>query len=610
MKKLYFLSGLPRSGSTVLAALLNQHPDVHATATSGLLEILTGMLKGWEGSSEKAHIQATSKQEVHDVIKAVCDAKYKSVKEKVVLDKNRSWVKPKNISTMKTSLGYPPKIIATVRNVEDCVASMVRIAKPSETALFLRESPYVEHIKQSYVDLLEAHHWMKEHIHYVEYEQLNKNPVKTLREVEQFLELSPHTYDTDNIDATGLHEKDEEVWNIKGLHDVRKQLKQAVVPPAQDVLQHLYRDFVQPRFWRDETSSRLPLHKLDRMLAAGLLGNLDEAAEIGDQLGSEEPRNDRAAFNRGWYELRRGDLLKGHNLLLRGRIEKVFGNPNPGSPVPLWDGKSKGTVLLNLEGGLGDQIHGAGMVRYIVKKGCDVVVACSPELTSLFRDIPGVSAVVVTEAAGGVVHDFWVPAMSAVIPLELQYADVDGSPYISKPLTSVNKKLRIGLRWQGNPKFEHEQHRLFPNSKLFDAVKDIEADFISLQRDEGSQHKPEWVKEVPLQHWGETQHAIASCDLIITSCTSVAHLSAAMGVDTWIIVPVLPYYLWAKSGENTEWYDSVKLFRQVAHGDWDKPFAQIHKQLNNLGGYNADKYRFLDSSDRRRSEGSLGHYAK
>lgn len=94
------------------------------------------MLKGWEGSSEKAHIQATSKQEVHDVIKAVCDAKYKSVKEKVVLDKNRSWVKPKNISTIKTSLGYSPKIIATVRNVEDCVASMVRIAKPSEPALF------------------------------------------------------------------------------------------------------------------------------------------------------------------------------------------------------------------------------------------------------------------------------------------------------------------------------------------------------------------------------------------------------------------------------------------------------------------------------------------
>ena len=609
MEKFYFLSGLPRSGSTVLAALLNQHPDVHATATSGLLGILRGMLAGWEDASEKANIQATSEQEVHDVIKAVCDAKYKLVEEKVVLDKNRSWVKPKNISTMKTSLGYPPKIIATVRNVEDCVASMVRIAKPSETALFLRESPYVEHIKRSYVDLLKAHHWMKEHIHYVEYEQLNKNPVKTLRKVEQFLELSPHTYDTENIDATGLHEKDEEVWGIKGLHDVRKQLKQAIVPSAQDVLQHLYRDFVQPRFWQGETSSRLPIHELDMMLAAGLLGNLDEAAKIGDELGFKDPLNDRAAFNRGWYELRRGHLLDGHKLLMRGRYQKVFGNPNPGSPVPLWDGESKGTVLLNLEGGMGDQIHGAGMVRYIVDKGCDVIVACSPEVIHLFRDIPGVSAVAQSEAAGGVVHDFWVPAMSAVIPLKLQYADVNGAPYITKPVMPTNQKLRIGLRWQGNPEFEHEQHRLFPSQKLFDSVKDIDADFISLQRDEGSEHRPEWAKEVPLQSWGETQCAIASCDLVITSCTSVAHLSAAMGVETWIIVPVLPYYLWAKAGDTTEWYDSVKLFRQTTYENWDKPFAQIREQLNSLGDNDGDKDRVLDTSRKWGSEGVLGHAA-
>ena len=605
MEKLYFLAGLPRSGSTVLAALLNQHPELHTTATSGLLGILVRMLQGWE-ENEKASLKAASDQEVHDVIKAVCDTKYKAVKEKIVLDKNRGWAKPQNITTMKASLGYLPKIVATVRNVEDCVASMVRIAKPNELSSFLRESPYVKHIQESYVDLLEAHHWMREHIYYVEYDELNNNPEETLRGVERFLELLPYTYDTDNIDATGLHEKDEEVWGIKGLHDVRKQLKQAIVPSAQDVLQHRYRDFVQPRFWQGETSSRLPIHKLDMMLGAGLLGNLDEAAKLGDELGREEPRNDRAAFNRGWYELRRGKLLDGHRLLVRGRNEAVFGNPNPGSPVSLWDGKSKGTVLLNLEGGLGDQIHGAGMVRYIVNKGCDVVVACSPELTSLFRDIPGVSAVVVTGAAGGVVHDFWVPAMSAVIPLELQYADVNGSPYISKPLTPLNKKLRIGLRWQGNPKFEHEQHRLFPSSKLFDAVKDIKADFISLQRDEGSQHKPEWVKEVPLQHWGDTRHAIATCDLVITSCTSVAHLSAAMGVDTWILVPILPYYLWAKPGNKSEWYDSVTLFRQTTYGNWDEPFKRVKENLGDTHGY---KNRILDSGCRRSSERSLGHHA-
>ena len=606
MKKLYFLAGLPRSGSTVLAALLNQHPELHTTATSGLLGILTAMLRAWE-ECEPARIGTDRiPQEKGDAIKALCEVKCRDTDKNIILNKERGWVKAQNMHTMEMALGYPPKIIATVRNVEDCVASMVRIAKPNELSSFLRESSYVKHIQESYVDLLKAHHWKREYIYYVDYDELNNNPEETLRGIEKFLELSPHTYDTDNIDATGLHEKDEEVWGIKGLHDVRKQLKQAIVPSAQDVLQHLYRDFVQPRFWQGETSSRLPIHKLDMMLAAGLLGNLDEAAKLGDELGREEPRNDRAAFNRGWYELRRGKLLDGHRLLIRGRNEDVFGNPNPSSPVPLWDGKSKGTVLLNLEGGLGDQIHGAGMVRYIVNKGCEVIVACSPELASLFRDIPGVSAVVVTEAAGGVVHDFWVPAMSAVIPLELQYADVDGSSYISKPLTPLNKKLRIGLRWQGNPKFEHEQHRLFPSSKLFDAVKDIEADFISLQRDEGSQHKPEWVKEVPLQHWGDTRHAIATCDLVITSCTSVAHLSAAMGVDTWILVPILPYYLWAKPGNKSEWYDSVTLFRQTTYGDWDEPFERVKENLGDTHGY---KNRILDSSCRRPSERSLGHHA-
>ena len=343
------------------------------------------------------------------------------------------------------------------------------------------------------------------------------------------------------------------------------------------------------------------------------MGNLDEAAKIGDELGFREPLNDRAAFNRGWYEIRKGNLLDGHNLIFRGRHESVFGNPPPKVPTPMWDGVSKGTILLNMEGGLGDQIHAAGMIRYMVRKGCDVIVACSGSLATLFTDIPGVRAVVQQEAAFGIVHDFWVPAMSAVLPLQLQYADVDGSAYIAKPgkflnrnYPPENKKFRIGLRWQGNPQFEHEQHRQFDPNLLFDAVKGTDAEFISLQRDEGAQYKPDWVKDVQLDHWEDTRAAVASCDLVVTSCTSVAHLSAAMGVKTWIVVPILPYYLWAKPGSKTEWYDSVTLFRQDAYGDWSGPFRKIKTQLENIGGEHANSNRVLDTSKEWRSEASLG----
>ena len=595
-----------------MAALLQQHPDMHLTATSSLLNIIIGVLKAWSESIEqKSSIQTQKMQEkeIQKILESICKTKYANIKEPIVLDKSRSWASEINLTTMREVLGYEPKVIATVRNVEDCVASMVRVANPNNLPEFFRTSKLIDHVKKSYQTLLGAHNACPEYLHYVEYEDLVSNPEKVLCDVEKFLGLTPHTYDINNIDASNLQERDEKVWGIKGLHNVRKTLKKQDTLPAKDVLGYKYREFVQPRFWQGETNTSLPIHKLDMMLGAGLLGDLNEAARLGDELGREEPFNNRAAFNRGWYELRRNNLLKGHRLMFQGRHEGVFGNPPLPTPAPLWDGVSKGTVLLNLEGGLGDQIHGAGMVRYIVNKGCDVVVACSPELMNLFRDIPGVSAVAQLETAGGVIHDFWVPAMSAVIPLELQYADVDGSPYISKPLTAANKKFRIGLRWQGNPEFEHEQHRLFPSNKLFDAVKDMDADFISLQRDEGSQHKPEWVKEVPLQHWGDTRHAIATCNLVITSCTSVAHLSAAMGVNTWIIVPILPYYLWAKDGSTTEWYDSVTLFRQTKFKNWDSPFLQIQEQLNSLGDTNGNTNRVLATSNRRRSKRSLGHHA-
>ena len=609
MKKIYFLAGLPRSGSTVLAALLQQHPELHATSTSGLLDLLMGTLGAWSdslGEQSSAREDKSKDAEIQKILQSICLTKYEGIDKKIILDKHRGWPAPMNLRTMEKVLRHPPKIVATVRNVEDCVASMVRVVKPHDLTEFCRHSDLVDHIKSSYQCLQTGYSAYPECIHFVEYDDLVDNPVETLRKVEQFLELDPHEYDTNAIDGKDLQEKDEEVWKVPGLHDVAPKLGRQHNESSEDVLQHMYRGFVQPRFWRDEHTTNLPIHKLDVMLATGLMGNLDEAAKIGDELGFKEPLNDRAAFNRGWYEMRRGNLLDGHKLMFRGRYEEVFGNKPPESPMPMWDGKSKGTILLNMEGGLGDQIHGASMIRYMVAKGCDVIVACSGSLAYLFRDIPGVRAVVQSDAAFGVVHDFWVPAMSAVIPLQLQYGDVDGSASITRPETVRGAKMRIGLRWQGNPEFEHEQHRLFPSELLFNAVKDFDAEFISLQRDEGAEHRPDWVKEVPLNHWGETQHAVASCDLVITSCTSVAHLSAAMGVQTWIVVPILPYYLWAKSGDKTEWYNSVTLFRQEVYGDWNAPFQKIQKQLIKLGDTDADSNRLLDSSKERRSQAGLG----
>jgi ADP-heptose:LPS heptosyltransferase len=84
---------------------------------------------------------------------------------------------------------------------------------------------------------------------------------------------------------------------------------------------------------------------------------------------------------------------------------------------------------------------------------------------------------------------------------------------------------------------------------------------------------------LPIQSWEDTAGIIANLRLVITSCTAVAHLAGAMGVPTWVVVPILPYYTWALPGEKSPWYGSVTLFRQEKFGCWEAPFAKIKERL-------------------------------
>ena len=81
---------------------------------------------------------------------------------------------------------------------------------------------------------------------------------------------------------------------------------------------------------------------------------------------------------------------------------------------------------------------------------------------------------------------------------------------------------------------------------------------------------------MPLDTWEDTAKAVASCELVVTSCTSVAHLAGAMGVPTWIVVPYVSYYLWTYPGAVTPYYDSMTLYRQTKVDSWEEPFKAMN----------------------------------
>jgi hypothetical protein len=343
--------------------------------------------------------------------------------------------------------------------------------------------------------------------------------------------------------------------------------------------------------------------RLNLQVLYNTLGREEESFATSCELLKLAPEDPRVLFNHGWHWLKRGELQKGLSYLEHGRPLNTYGNPPPASKKPRWtrqlqtasaDLVSQGAstrdlpsheahhVLLVLEGGLGDEIIHLRFGKDLVERhGCKVTVICNPSLASVIARIPWVGAVAQREAALGIYHDSWLPGMSAALALGMEYPDISGKPYLTPSPSRVAKwkpalrraagsKLRVGIRWAGNPQFEHQQHRLFPPQLLVNLHELAGVQLFSFQRDDNLLSLPPEIIDLgpDLGDWEDTAAALSEMDLVISSCTSIAHMSAALGVPTWVVVPALPYFIWALPGDTSPWYDSVRLFRQGVFGEW------------------------------------------
>lgn len=321
------------------------------------------------------------------------------------------------------------------------------------------------------------------------------------------------------------------------------------------------------------------IHPLDMAVTYATNGS----PELGEEILRNQPQDDmRVLFNLGWHEMRHGNMMKAFEHFNYGRYINVFGLP--ALPGKIWKDEdlTEKTLLFRCEGGYGDQILNFRFAKIFQEMGARVLVSCAPELKELFSRHGFIC--VDNEIVMGCHYDYWIPAMSASYILGMEYEDLDGNAFLfpkeKRNLFSKKGTLKVGIRWSGSPDFEDEQHRRF-NPELMINLHDIpNTTFYSLQRDENCvDGLPFADMREHMKTWDDTASIIAGCDLIITSCTSVAHLAGAMGVPTWIVTPIMPYYTWVVPGDTSRWYDSVRLFRQEKYGEWEAPFAKIREEL-------------------------------
>ena len=320
-------------------------------------------------------------------------------------------------------------------------------------------------------------------------------------------------------------------------------------------------------------------HPLDLALAAAIQGQPDISESI---LRNYEEQDDaRVIFNLAWHEMRHGNLKKGMQMMDAGRFINCFGLPR--IPGEIWRDQdlTNKTLLFRCENGIGDQIMNFRFAKYFQDLGARVVISCIPQLMPIFSRH---GFVCIDNGATPYIHyDYWIPAMSAAHILGFDTDTFPGQPYMTaepRKLFAKPGTLKVGIRWAGNPEFEHEQFRRFEPQPLIDLYELPGVTLYSLQRDENLiDGLPFADLREQMPTWDDTASIIQGLDLVITSCTSIAHMAGALGKEVWVIVPMLPYYAWAQPKETSVWYDSVRLFRQVKFGEWDGPLSKVRQAL-------------------------------
>jgi hypothetical protein len=82
-----------------------------------------------------------------------------------------------------------------------------------------------------------------------------------------------------------------------------------------------------------------------------------------------------------------------------------------------------------------------------------------------------------------------------------------------------------------------------------------------------------------VDNWPATAAAICALDLVLSVDTSIGHMAGALGRPAWLLLAQVPDWRWGLSGERTDWYPSLRLFRQASRRDWVGTVAAVKRAL-------------------------------
>ena len=329
------------------------------------------------------------------------------------------------------------------------------------------------------------------------------------------------------------------------------------------------------------------------------LHRFEEAIAVNQRLSNIKPDNALTLYFISQLQLMIGNFQAGW--IGREARWNVPGLPiaYPKFSQPKWLGEEAvegKTVLVYFDEGLGDTIQFVRYVPLLAERGARVVLVVQDALHPLLSGLSGVSECLPKSASLLPAFDMYCPVCSLPAAFGTRLDTIpSGARYLPPPnekrvqaweeRLGPRDKLRVGFVWSGNPKHPDDQNRSLP-LQMLSCLLDLDATFVSLQKDPRPSDKAVLERTdivdltTHLTDFVETAALVSCLDLVITVDTSVAHLAAALGCPTWILLPYVPDWRWLLDRDDSPWYPTVRLFRQDATRDYGSVVAQVRSELD------------------------------
>lgn len=337
-------------------------------------------------------------------------------------------------------------------------------------------------------------------------------------------------------------------------------------------------------------------------------GHFDKARYHFDRaIALDTEGNKKALWAKSLLELRLGNYKEGfkdYEARITARTIKGVKVYPQKFPAPWYNGEPlKGkTVFMFSEQGIGDTIMFTRFLPWLRDQGCKIYLVCRLDMVGLFWEfgefltfIPEgvpVPEADYTMAMGSL--PFWSGVTLETLPPDPGYIMKRVERYMKDVGFSLVSPrgpdpYKVGIVWRGNPAQDRDEERTVPFEQIMRVVENPHVWTYSFQvGDAESEIRKHGMDSFVYDLGPELRGrglvacgaALLQMDLLITSCTMIAHLAGALGVPCWTLLNFDAYWPWMFKRTDSPWYPKTRLFRQVVPQNWAWVMNDVMKALD------------------------------